>query len=104
MLYNIMTVIIFGASYNAGTVKSDNNTNDIILCFDQLVMSKILKEICIVLEVGIALRHNIQLRRIPFLHFLLFLSHSCNFVLILFFLLDLVGIVILFLLYSAETE
>ena len=62
-----MTVIIFGASYYAGTVKSNDNTDDIILCFDQLVMSKILEEICIVLEVGIALRHNILYRRVPFL-------------------------------------
>lgn len=72
-----MAVIIFRASYHAGAVKSNNNTYDIILGPHQLVVSKILKEVSIVLEVWIAsLRHDIHLRRISFRHFLLFFGLS----------------------------
>ena len=62
-----MAVVIFGESNNAGTVKCNNNTNNIVLSFNQLVMSKILEEIGVVLEVRVALRHDILLRRVRLL-------------------------------------
>ena len=38
MLDYIVDVVVFGQSDHAGTVKSNDNTNDVVLCFDELVV------------------------------------------------------------------